>query len=422
EAKAHTVRATCLARLGRIGDCEIALDEALTAARRAHDHRRVNAVLANAPLAALWGPNPVPRAGGRCLDVVRLLRITTDSPAVEATSTRCQAVLEAFRGRAAAARRMIDSARRTVTELGLRHALLEVEQFAGIVELIADDPAAAEPRLRKAYNGFRRMGLDADTAETAALLGRACLTLNREAEGDELCTESERLAGHALKPAIAWRTLRAQLLSRSGDHDEARRVAQAAITLAERTDGLVDHGDACLALATVLGAAGDSAGARAAAERAADLYERKGAAALADKARSILDERVEANAPTPPEAPVIETRTAAVQASERVMAAIAREAWDEFELLFAPEGSVESRRKIVGFRQNEFTWDEVMWQTWRDLAAGTLRINHVAIAARGERLALARITLGTPDVSPGAPQDELLQVYGVDEEGRINLQ
>ena len=193
-----------------------ALDHALTAARRAREHRRVNAVLANAPLAALWGPNPVPRAGGRCLDVVRLLRITTESPAVEATSTRCQAVLEAFRGRAAAGRRMIDSARRTVTELGLRHALLEVEQFAGIVELVADDPAAAEPHLRRAYNGFRRMGLDADTAETAALLARACLALDRDAEADELCTESERLAGHALKASIAWRTVRAQLLARGG--------------------------------------------------------------------------------------------------------------------------------------------------------------------------------------------------------------
>src|SRR6201999_647799 len=74
EAKAHTVRATCLARLGRIGDCEVALDDALTAARRAREHRRGNAVLGGGPLAALWGPNPVPRAGGRCLDVVRLLR------------------------------------------------------------------------------------------------------------------------------------------------------------------------------------------------------------------------------------------------------------------------------------------------------------------------------------------------------------
>src|SRR5277367_5446496 len=148
---------------------------------------------------------------------------------------------------------MIDSARRTVTELGLRHALLEVEQFAGIVELVADDPAAAESHLRQAYNGFRRMGLDADTAETAALLGRTCLALDRDADADELCAESERLAGHALKPSIAWRTLRARLLSRRSDHREARRVAEAAVALAERTDGLVDHGDACLSLAKVLG-------------------------------------------------------------------------------------------------------------------------------------------------------------------------
>ncbi len=80
---------------------------------------------------------------------------------------------------------MIDSARRTVTELGLRHALLEVEHFAGIVELVIDDPAAAELHLRRAYNGFRRMGIDADTAETAALLARACLALGRDVEADE---------------------------------------------------------------------------------------------------------------------------------------------------------------------------------------------------------------------------------------------
>ncbi|BBZ14762.1 BTAD domain-containing putative transcriptional regulator [Mycobacterium branderi] len=421
EAKAHTVRAGCLARLGRIGDCEIALDNALTAARRAQEHRRVNAVLAGAPLAALWGPNPVPRAGGRCLDVVRLLRITTDSPAVEATSTRCQAALEAFRGRAAAARRMIDSARRTVTELGLRHALLEVEQFAGIVELVVDDPAAAEPHLRKAYNGFRRMGLDADTAETAALLGRACLALDRDAEADELCSESERLAGHALKASIAWRTLRARLLSLANQHDEARRVAEAAVQLAARTDALVDHGDACATLATVLGAAGDVAGAQAAAERAVDLYERKGAAALAERARLLLGAEPPP-AQAPPEAPSVELDTAAARTSERVMAAINRGDWDEFERLFAPEGSVESRRKVVGFKQTEFSAVDVMHQTRRDLETGVMRASHVVVAVRGERLALARVGLSTADVSPGAPLDEFLQLYGLDDQGRIALQ
>ncbi|AFJ34914.1 MULTISPECIES: BTAD domain-containing putative transcriptional regulator [Mycobacterium] len=422
EATAHTVRAGCLARLGRIADCEGALDDALNAARRAREHRRVNAVLAGAPLAALWGPNPVPRAGGRCLDVVRLLRITTDSPAVEATSTRCQAVLEAFRGRAAAARRMIDSARRTVSELGLRHALLEVEQFAGIVELIVDDPAAAEPHLRKACNGFRRMGLDADTAETAALLGRACLALGRDDEADELCSESERLAGHALKASIAWRTLRAHLLARGGDHAAARQVAEAAVTLAERTDALVDHGDACLTLATVLGGAGDVVAAREAAEQAVELYERKGAAALAERARVILGETAVAPTPPPSEAPRAELDNACVRAGENVVAAINREAWDEFERLFAPDGFIESRRKIVGFGQIDVPPGEFPRVNRRVLETVPMRLTQTVIAVRGERLALARLVIGAEDVGPGAPQDEFLLLYGIDEDGQISLQ
>ncbi|MFZ1164986.1 BTAD domain-containing putative transcriptional regulator, partial [Mycobacterium sp.] len=426
EANAHTVRAACLARLGRIGDGEIALDDALTAARRARDHRRVNAVLAGAPLAALWGPNPVPRAGGRCLDVVRLLRITTDSPAVEATSTRCQAILEAFRGRGAAARRMIDSARRTVTELGLRHALLEVEQFAGIVELIDDDPTAAESHFRQAYNGFRRMGLDADTAETAALLGRTCLALDRDAEANELCLESERLAGHALKASIAWRALRAQLLSRGNDHDEARRIAQAAVGLAERTDALVDHGDACFTLATVLSAAGDVAGARVAGERAVDLYERKGAAALADMTRRILGERDLPSVPAPPEPPpVVELDNACIRAGKRVVDAVNRGALDEYEQLYAPNVFSESHRKAVGFTHAAVAI--VPPENWahevgRVIGGSGMRLTAHDVAVRGERLALARLVVGTADASPGAPQDEFLQIYGIDEEGRISLQ
>lgn len=420
EAKAHTVRAGCLARLGRFADSEIALDDALTAARRAHDHRWVNAVLAGAPLAALWGPNPVPRAGGRCLDVVRLLRITSDSPAVEATSTRCQAVLEAFRGRAAAARRMMDSARRSVTELGLRHALLEVEHFAGIVELIADDPAAAEPHLRHAYNGFRRMGLDADTAEAAAMLGRACLALNRDVDALELCAESERLAGHALKASIAWRALRAQLLSRAGDYVQARRVAQDAVALAGRTDALIDHGDACLTLATVCAAAGDAAGARAAAERAAGLYDRKGAVALADSARVVLGLEVPALVVAPPKAPAVDSDTECVRAISRLIVALNNEAWGDVEQVMASDIEIESRRRIVGFSRADRsarTWAEELRRLPGEM--GSTHYRYEVLAVRGERCALVRVEVGTADVDPGAPRDEMLHVVSLDGEGRL---
>ncbi|WP_269323288.1 BTAD domain-containing putative transcriptional regulator [Mycobacterium paragordonae] len=422
EAKAHTVRASCLARLGRIGDCEAALDDALTAARRARDHRRVNAVLAGAPLAALWGPNPVPRAGGRCLDVVRLLRITTDSPAVEATSMRCQAVLEAFRGRAPAARRMIESARRTVTELGLRHAISEVEQFAGIVELIVAEPAASETHLRLAYNGFRRMSLDADTAETAALLGRACLALGRDAEADGLCSESERLAGHALKPSIAWRTLRAQLLSRGDDHEGARQVAEAAVSLAARTDLLVDHGDACLTLASVLAAAGDAAGARTAAGQAAALYERKGADALVQIARELGGVRISPSPSATSEASTVAPVNKCVRTGGLLIEAVNRQAWDEVERLLASHVWVESRRKIVGFPRIDVPSSRWPQDMGHFLQAGMVRYRHAPVAVRGERCAITRLELATADVSPGAPRDEMLHLAVINEEGLITLQ
>lgn len=422
EAKAHTVRAACLARLGRIGDCENALDQALTAARRAGEHRRVNAVLAGAPLAALWGPNPVPRAGGRCLDVVRLLRITTGSPVVEATSTRCQGVLDALRGRAAAGRQLIDSARRTLNELGMRHAVLEVEQFAGVVELVADDATAAEQHLRKACNGFRRMGLDADTAETAALLARACLALDRDTEADEFCRESERLAGHAFKAAIAWRSVRAQLLARSGDHDEARRVAEEAVAIAERTDALVDHGDACLALATVLDAAGDRAGAHAAAGRAIELYELKGAAALADKVRRLHGGRPVPAGPAPAEVADTEPENACVRAGRRIFETIGRQDWDEIEQLLAPEVEFESRRKIVGVAPVRLTSDGWRREMSRYFEAGITHYRQTFVATLGERFALVRLWVSNGDVSAGAPQDESLHVVALDGDARIALQ
>ncbi len=178
-AKARIVRAGALARLGRVGACETELDLALTAARDADDRRRITAVLSAAPVAALWGPSPVARAGGRCLDVVRLSRITADSPAVEATSMRCQAVLEALRGRFDTSRSLLDGARVTGEELGLRHGLLETSLYAGIVELLAGDAVAAEPYLRDAFGGLGQLGIGADAGQAAAYLARSLLQQGR---------------------------------------------------------------------------------------------------------------------------------------------------------------------------------------------------------------------------------------------------
>lgn len=427
EAKAHTVRATCLGRLGRVGDCEAALDRALTAARRARDDRRVNAVLAGAPLAALWGPSPVPRAGGRCLDVVRLLRITTGSPIVEAASTRCQGVLDALRGRTAAARALIDSARRSLDELGMRHAVLEVEQFAGIAELIVGDAAAAQPHLRNAYRGFRRMRLDADTAETAALLARACLALGQEGDADRLCSESERLAGHALKASIAWRTVRAQLLVRGGDSGNARRVAEEAVALAERTDALVDHGDACLALAAVLDAAGDASGARVAAERAVDLYQLKGASALVDQARALLGQEPSVRSSDPAvlgpdgEGEVVRSlpssENAAIRCYTRFNARMV--AGDRIGLAqtMADDFVADDRRRVVGSGRGGR--DAALAHVGVITDLGVTHSDCIVLATRGNRLALLRARFGGRDVQPDAFFIDVLHLVEVSEASEL---
>ncbi len=299
EAKAHFVHAIALARLGKVGACEAALDRALAAARRVGDRRRANAVLSGAPLAALWGPSPVTRASGRCLDVVRVLRITSGSPAVEAVALRSQGVLEALRGRSEAARRMIASSRRMVEELGITHRLLQADQFAGQVELIEGDPVAAERCLRTAYDGMRELGLGSDAAQCAAQLGRALLAQDRAAEAEAISHESEALAGDDLQSAIAWRGVRAEALARRGEAERAVELARAAVEIASATDALLFHADARLALAAALRASGRGAEAAAEEARATSLWEAKGATLLVERARREGAHAVEPVAPAP---------------------------------------------------------------------------------------------------------------------------
>lgn len=280
-AKAYRVRAGARSRLGRVGDCEADLFEALIAARRSGDHRQITAALGAAPSAALWGPSPVPKAGGRCLDVVRMQRMTTAAPSLEATSLRCLAVLELLRGRPEKARSMLAEARQVVADLGLRHGLMETELFAGIIEAAQGDFVAAEPHFRTALEGLDALGVGVDAGQAAALLARSVLEQGRLDDADRYARESQRLAGRNLKTAIAWRAVRGEILAAQGRHDDAGAAARAAVAVAAGTDLVLDHADACLALSRVLTAAGDGDGARAALDEARSLYAAKEVATAA---------------------------------------------------------------------------------------------------------------------------------------------
>ncbi len=412
-AKAHTEHATALGRLGRVAECESVLDKALSAARDVNDRRRINAVLASLPPATLWGPSPVARAGGRCLDVVRLLRITTGSPAVEAVSTRCQSVLESLRGRSEAARRRLRRVRESLEELGLRYGLLETELFAGIVELNEGDPSAAEPHLRSAHRGFRAMGVDVDAAQAAALLARACLALDCEEEALALTAESEALGGDDLKTAIAWRAVRAQILSRRGKHKEARQLAQAAADIAAETDALVDHGEACVALAAVCRAAGDEDAARNAEERAASLFGQKGATALLERLGRDVTYVPTVAEPAAREIP----DTVCMRVAARFSEAFGDQRWDDLEKWMSPDTVFEDRRPGL---QSRIAGLNAVMDVLRGIAAvGGVEVSWEPIAVRGERLILIRgLVRGVGDVSFEA---SILQIQETDADGLISL-
>jgi class 3 adenylate cyclase/predicted ester cyclase len=276
-AKAEQVAAGACARLGRVGAVEAALDRALLAARTANDRRRMTSVLAGAPRAALWGPSPVVAASGRCLDVVRILRMTPGNRHVEAIALRCQAVLEAMRGRADAAREILAAAKTTFEELGLMLELQETAVHAGIVELLAGDPIAGSEHLRAARAGFESLGVASGAAQAAALLAHALLGAG---EADEQAMSqtlfAERHCGEDLKTTIGWSSARAEAHSRSGEIEQALALARRAVALAEPTDALADKADASMTLARVLRAAGHEGEAREAAEAARALYSAKG--------------------------------------------------------------------------------------------------------------------------------------------------
>ena len=412
-AKAESVAATALGRIGQVAACEAALDRSLAAARRAGNTRLANVVLSIAPTAALWGPSPIARASGRCLDVVRVLRITTWAPHVEAHALRCQAVLEAMRDRADAARRMLDSARATFTDLGHRWGVLEATTDAGLVELLAGDPAEAEQHLRQAVDGFHGLGARTRGAQAVALLARALLELGRVDEAAELADPS--LAGDDLKASIGLLCVAAEVSARRGDVAEALALSRRAVALAEPTDALVDHADARLALAIVLGIAGRAADASAERARARDLYETKGA--TVGMRRAGAHERTMASADQSMGRPHMRRlqRNVAIDAVERWQTAWEARDWQAVDALYADGWSVGSNRL-----------DSVEEPGGPDpLTRASMRVPGVAVrvevlAALGQRHCLLRRTwLHPANDDRGAFEMDNASVARVDGDGRF---
>jgi tetratricopeptide (TPR) repeat protein len=275
----------------RAAEADEAWGRALAHAR---DQRERFQILGWRASAAAFGPLPVPEAIARC----RAIREEVSASAVaHAVAARPLALLHALAGHFATARRLLEESDAALGELGRMHSA--VSHHEAVVHMLAGDPAAAERHLRRGMARLTEMGERAVLATTAACLAQAVLAQGRDAEAEALCETS---AAHADADDLITHTLLrgtlARVLVRQGRSEQAEALAREAVALAERTDALVDHGDALLGLAEILAVTGRPDAAHAAARRALALYERKGATVPAGRARS-FDPHQEVRCPVP---------------------------------------------------------------------------------------------------------------------------
>ena len=189
------------------------------------------------------------------------------------------------------ARAQADLSWSALEPFGDRHAAAQGAMTLGLVELLADDAAAAEAVLRRGYEPLVEMGDTSFLARIAALLAEALRRQGRDAASLKLTEEAAALAARDdFVTQCSWRTTAALARVARGEQVEALRLARESLEAVERTDAIVAHGDALIGLAEALRAAGAEADARGVTARAGELYEQKGDLVDAGRARALRDD------------------------------------------------------------------------------------------------------------------------------------
>jgi class 3 adenylate cyclase/tetratricopeptide (TPR) repeat protein len=263
-----------------------ALEQALVHAQRAGDDREAAGALMRLPMSLYYGPMPVAEATARA---EAILERAQGARVVQSTALVCLAGLHAMSGRFEEARPLLAQGRAISDELGFRVWVAGFSLAAGDIEMLADDPVAAERELRRGYEALETMGERALLATIAAELARAVCAQGRYEEAEQLTRVSEELARPLdVSAQIAWRTVRATCIAAGGDLADAEDVARKALQAAEQTDDLNRQARVLVDLADVVRRASREPEAVLLREKALALFERKGNVVLAERVQSEL--------------------------------------------------------------------------------------------------------------------------------------
>jgi tetratricopeptide (TPR) repeat protein len=259
-----------LATLVGVGE---AAERLLAAARDADDRPNAFEALFFLTASLVFGPVSVAEA----LTDMRRFHLLAQGPIEEAAVEHIEGLLRGMAGQPDEGLSVIRRARATFVEFGMRLHAVGTARDEGLIARYAGDPAAVERVLRPACDELRELGDTAILSLEVAELAEAYYELGGFDDADEAVGESERLAQHAdVSPQVTWRRVRAKLLARRNENDEALRLVNEAIDRAQHASALELLGDGYRDLAEVERIVGRTDRAREAFAQALTAYDQKG--------------------------------------------------------------------------------------------------------------------------------------------------
>jgi class 3 adenylate cyclase/tetratricopeptide (TPR) repeat protein len=258
----------------RFGDAAEAALRAGEHAQRAGDKRLQTRAASGYAMTALYGPTPVPEAIARCEHV---LAEASGDKRLEGLVMCVLAPLKAMQGDFDAARGLYAKGRALLEEIGAKLIAANTALNAAAVEMLAGAPAAAERELRATYELLAELDENYTRPTVAAYLAQALSMQGRFLEAEAYARIAEKVAAEDdVGSQALWRSVRAKIVARDENLEEAVELAQEAVDLLRGTDRLLGQADALIVLADALGLAGRSAEAEDALANAVALYEQKG--------------------------------------------------------------------------------------------------------------------------------------------------
>jgi class 3 adenylate cyclase/tetratricopeptide (TPR) repeat protein len=287
QCRVWSLRAQAAWLVGQAGRADAAWREAADCARRAGDERELFGILGWRATAAALGPTRVDDAI-RCCEEFRDL--VGASPVVVALMVNPLATLHAMRGESELADRYLQQANETLHQLGSQGWVSHHEALVGLLQ---DKPARAERSLRTGADTLTAVRDRAMLATTTAMLAQALYAQGRVREADECCGRAaDAGAPDDIVTQVIWRSVKAKILAHDRRCEQAQALAREAIALIEPTDLLSHRADAMLDLAEVLATCGHTDERERAVHAGLSLYEQKGNAIGAARARPLLVDRL----------------------------------------------------------------------------------------------------------------------------------